>query len=104
MASAIAALARVPRVFPGATLVLAEGCADEERPENYYAAELALLLAISRHTLLPVQQWRDMLGVAGLKVAGETALATDDLTVLVCEPGRRERKATGVKAAVSPGE
>jgi hypothetical protein len=102
-ATVIAALARIPRIFPNAAVILAEACDDPKRDETYYAAEMNLLLGITRHMLLPVQQWRDMLKVAGLRIAGETALATDALTLFMCEPvGAAVRKAKGAKAAISP--
>jgi hypothetical protein len=99
--TAIAALARLPRIFPGATIFLAEATEDADREPPYYAAELALLLAIGRHKLLPAQQWRDMLQTAGLKLAAETSLTTDSLTLFACAPTQKPAKKSA--AVVSPG-
>lgn len=95
--STTAALARIPRAFPGATLILVEPMADARRDATYYAAELELLLGLSRQALLPAERWRDMLTVAGLKVESETPLATDNLCVFVCTPSKKKPEARSQK-------
>lgn len=85
-----AAIMRLPVAFKGALVVLAEPCAGRSFSANPYAAELELLLALSRTDLLGAEQWRGWLTAARVEVRQETALQSDGMTMFVgrCKRGK----------------
>jgi SAM-dependent methyltransferase len=83
-ADAARALAGARKHFPKAALLVIEPVASPRFGRNYYAAELGLLLRLTRATPWPADRWRDLFAAAGYKVAAESPLVTDGITLFLC--------------------
>jgi SAM-dependent methyltransferase len=79
-------LASIPKKFPKAHLLVIEATASPRFDKNYYAPELSLLMRLSKTTPWPAEKWREAFTHAKLRVAQETSLATDGLTLFLCRP------------------
>ena len=77
-------LSAIPRSFPKCTLLLVEPVSSPRCDENYFASELNLLLRLSRSPVLETESWRELIGSARLRIAGESQLNTDGLTIFTC--------------------
>jgi SAM-dependent methyltransferase len=82
----IRALATIPKRFPKAHLLVVEPTRSAKFEKNYYAPELSLLLRLSKTTPWPAEKWRETFAQAKMRVVQEADLATDGLTVFLCQP------------------
>jgi SAM-dependent methyltransferase len=80
------ALSALPKNFRNAHLLMIEPVASPRFEKNYYAAELALLLRLSRTLPWPVEKWRQVIAAGKMKITREVPLTTDGLTIFLLEP------------------
>ena len=90
MASKPAEITRIltafSKSFPNAHLMLIEPIESPKAQKNYYAAELSLLLKLSRAAPLPADDWRVLFAGAKMKVIQEMHLMTEGLAIFLCRP------------------
>lgn len=79
-------LAGLRKNFPKASLLIIEPVSSPRFEKNYYAPELALLLRLTRSIPWPPGRWHDLFSAAGYKLAEETGLITDGLSLFLLKP------------------
>jgi 2-polyprenyl-3-methyl-5-hydroxy-6-metoxy-1,4-benzoquinol methylase len=86
LAAVAKTLAATRKNFPQAHLLLIEPVSSPRFEKNYYAAELALVLRLTRSAPWTSEKWQAVFGKAQYEVKAEVGLTIDGLVVFLCKP------------------